>query len=139
MKQTFKKWFEKQNGYDILNNRTYSDWAFYGHALDFGFYHTLYRKNVDALKSLLGKQLAVYTGEFKFYVWKIEYNGLTFLIFSSNKGTSIEYVGNKPTNSEIVGNHAIKLVDSLVTNLGEWYSGNGDSMYLDNIVKYGEQ
>lgn len=121
MKQSFKKWFEEQEGYDILNNKIYGDWIFHEHGNDFDFYHTLYRKNVEALKSLFGKQLAVYTGEFKYYVWKVDYNGVLFLIFSSNKGTSIEYVGSKSVNSKIVGNHAIKLVNSLVANLNEWY------------------
>ena len=131
MKQSFKKWYENQAGDSIQNNTVYQTWLDkkYG---DFAFTSMLYRKNVEALKFLFGKQFAVYIGEFKYYVWKIDYNGVTFLIFSSNKGTSIEYIENKDIDSTKIGEQAIELVESLVTNIYDYYE---NEVVDDRVIK----
>lgn len=135
---SFKQWYENNHGYDVFNNKTYQDW-YYNTFLEktnkdkFNDFVTLTRKNVDALKSIFGRQTSIYMGEFRSYVWKREFKGKIFLIFSSNKGTSIEIItdNNNPwdrKNKGVIedGKVTIDFVKDLLQNLKEYYSKEGE-------------
>lgn len=125
--KSFKKWYEEIKSYDILNNKYFREWMF-DCFLEKSIWEQclLLGKNVDAFKNIFGRQTSVFTGEFRYYVWRREFKGYTFLIFSSNKGTSFEIITDlKNYNDEKEGVVSIEFVKSLVDKLEEYYKPIG--------------
>lgn len=133
---SFSKWLDEQPGYDIQNNHVYRDWIHKNFCnkdckqKQFIFFHILYKKNIKALTKIFGKQTGIWVGEFRFYIWKREFKGYTFLIFSSNKGTSYELITNNllwdKGNKNIVkeGKIIIEFIEDVLKKLKEYYSND---------------
>lgn len=124
-KHNFKNWYEKEiKTSDIFNNEIYREW---GSKLNkkktLDKFMLLYAKNTKRLKKIYGEQSATYLGEFRYYIWIIPFEKETFLVFSSNKGTSIEIVYDKCLDYFIddkeIGNKIIKFVKHLLEKLEE--------------------
>lgn len=123
-KRNFKQWYEKQIKTQLIfNNEIYQKWSYKLSKNNVSQFILLFAKNVDRLKSIFGEQSATYLGEFRYYVWIVLFECKTFLVFSSNRGTSIEILYDKEfeyfVDDKEIGKIIVNFVEHLLKKLEE--------------------
>lgn len=117
----FKKWYTNTITSDIFNNRTYQSWGGNKLIKSFPRFFIFTKKNVDEFKQIFGKQTGTFIGEFRYYMWVRTFDNETFIVVSSNKGTSVEivydlHITNIMTDNE-KGKKIIAFVNYLIDEL----------------------
>ena len=82
-----------------------------------GGYLRIFHNHKDRLLALWGRQLFVFTYEFRHWCWRREFEGMQFYVFSGIKGTEIE-VDLADRTREEAAPVAFAFVKSLIKELG---------------------